>query len=101
MIDSGRRRNAVSVAGGNLRAEAGIRLYLIEMIETHSDSDPPQAGHSPPLRLILTEMMRESVVTENMLGRVVTIVEDEIKEIIFTVCNCYYILLDSFSQFYL
>ena len=98
MIDSGRRRNAVGVAGGNLRAEAGIRLYLIEMIETHSD--PVQAGHSPPLRQILTEVMRELVVTENMLGRVVTIVEDEIKEIIFTVCNCYYILLDCLSLFY-
>ena len=86
------------MAGGNLRAEAGIRLYLIEMIETHSD--PGQAGHPPPLRLILTEMMRELVVTENMLGRIVTIVEDEIKEIIFTVCNCDFILLDCLSLFY-
>ena len=73
------------MAGGNLRAEAGIRLYLIEMIETHSD--PGQAGHSPPLRQILTEVMRELVVTENMLGRVVTGMEEEINEIIFTVRN--------------
>ena len=83
-----------------VKEEGGVARWNQEL-KPASDSNwlrwsrPPGWSSSPSL----TEVLRELVVTEKMLGRVVTAREEGI-DAIFNVCNCDYILLDFLSLFY-